>query len=1801
MPLNLSDDLMDHLTTMPEDEVNKMYEGMTPQERAEITNYAIDYRQRKTEGLRPQTPIDKMDFTQPAFTQEDIDRSNMPNMDPGSIADRFKTSINQPWSGGDLLENPAVRAVEDSVIDPGIRRLQLQYGRPFIEKGLQQARPDGTPNSPAADLLMRRAAAPVAGSDFVDSSLSEPEQARAAEDLRQKSAGAITLGAMATGVPADMAEQAGQKYGDLGAATAQFAAEQVPQIPTFFVGMGKVNEAVKAATEARLLRGKAPAAVARVIAAAAGAGSEGAVIGGTQGLLSPDQTMAEGTAYGMMFGAGAGTGAQLAGELAPKVVAGTKKVARRVSQTAPVHYVGRLSPEGFKSLAAAFEHPPEPPIKPAGIDNETWAELMKGRDLNIAEKKFTPVEGPWFAQRMSKPKDVMPSFIMVIDVGGKPVARMVELHTHAPAKFHDVDLTDPFAAKSVGQMVKNGVAFVMGEGGGHAISTIPGDSAYYALGGPGDVDHPEQLSDDQRLARQKRHYAEIKRIRAEMAGKDPDMPPDPEALAPTVVAQRSHDAHEDRTIKIHNMNVGDTGSYDLGAEITSPGSPDFAGSEIGNPIQESLDALRAAAKRSSGGKYSPPNPSFDDVIMSIGGRDIEKYASLIKKEGPGFDKQKYPVTADVRITFKDGSVHYDQIKGLNEGHALARAASNWPAAKQIDLLHPDADAIGIHGSALTQNADMGDFLKLGLGPGGKALPPDMRGTDVVSPEEKGLARIRSGGGGNQLPPGSPPRGEVFGGDAKRIGPGGGVELHKEVLPHGYKRGEEVYLGKVGKDMPGHRTGRIVGRKQGDANGLYVQELLPRSVPGEPETIEGGKIEFFPFNEIYPSNAVRIHDMVPEGPEYPPPPGPGDLLPHEIYKINTIRGLYQRFQDGMAKWITGDHFRGTIGVGDLINISKSAKNLEYAPEIEADLKRAFPTQKLLSDFDKDLALAWEGKLRNATQFPGLLKKGEKVVGVMGRDATDAYMTAKYGEAWTKGKAIFEKYLKESQMWQDIIIQHGGVPENFAKLMEDGLMDRYAARMYRTFTMKPGEWAGIVEKSFPELMENAVKFLQDQAAKDYGIIPTSSIQDELYRLLRTDDPLKNGQASNMLGSTFKRLLARRDIPEVLRKLMGEEESGSLRITATLGTQRAIAANLTAMSELVNNRSWYSPGPNPAMGLTMKVPNNSRMYGRAAGGYVHPMFEPIVKMGARLNDGTPMRVLRAIVGWAKTNEVALGGGAPFVNATMGNMYYSALAGGINPLLDPMRSGKYIRDALQLMLDYAQDPSALGKAGQKMIQLRRLGMDIPGFAEVEMATGRDRITRELVSALKAVPDGADASEYMSHFRDASKAVISAPGQAKDAFVSAYGHIDRTFKIANFLALEEKFYNQLTGGASTLWEKASGDHLLGKDMMYLKQALADKKDIVYREVAARKAAERINQSFPNPQNVGKIIAGLRSTAGVFAKYLTYTAEDFRINGMLAKRMVDEPDLRWRLLATSALAYGVFGNKGMMGALRRYNGISDEEVDAAMKDRSFNQRGFRHLVIVPPFRDSKGRLMMIDASQWFGPTRFLNGDPTDGFAKRMISNLITSPVEGGAGESAVNNFLVQTGLARQKDPHKMLEGEGDALNAVNTIWDYGGAPKGPKRIIEALRRNGTINDDTFGRLSRFEEPLTAGETASRFFGVNTEPYTLPTQDQRSPSFTANGMKARSDVRDLHRQLYTLMKRTPPPELESDTISDPSQLNSQSSGESFQNDMSLAEQSPLTDKQKIELAAIKARFKVLAQSNRERVDAVHKAQSKRSSP
>ena len=83
------------------------------------------------------------------------------------------------------------------------------------------------------------------------------------------------------------------------------------------------------------------------------------------------------------------------------------------------------------------------------------------------------------------------------------------------------------------------------------------------------------------------------------------------------------------------------------------------------PAQESPDAEGMGAALASGTLLLPKPKPF----MNLGKQPVK-----------GFAEEAFKYELPVRVSLPSGEVFEDVVKGLNRGHAMARARSNWEGA-----------------------------------------------------------------------------------------------------------------------------------------------------------------------------------------------------------------------------------------------------------------------------------------------------------------------------------------------------------------------------------------------------------------------------------------------------------------------------------------------------------------------------------------------------------------------------------------------------------------------------------------------------------------------------------------------------------------------------------------------------------------------------------------------------------------------------------------------------------------------------------------------------------------------------------------------------------------------------------------------------------------------------------------------------------------------------------------------------------------------------------------------------------------
>jgi len=80
-----------------------------------------------------------------------------------------------------------------------------------------------------------------------------------------------------------------------------------------------------------------------------------------------------------------------------------------------------------------------------------------------------------------------------------------------------------------------------------------------------------------------------------------------------------------------------------------------------------------------------PGPS-STIALKPNEMDPNRYQTVRSGgKGKSYEDSTYPVATDLRIEYP-GNVFDDGLKGLNAGHALRRAADNWPDATEVRII-----------------------------------------------------------------------------------------------------------------------------------------------------------------------------------------------------------------------------------------------------------------------------------------------------------------------------------------------------------------------------------------------------------------------------------------------------------------------------------------------------------------------------------------------------------------------------------------------------------------------------------------------------------------------------------------------------------------------------------------------------------------------------------------------------------------------------------------------------------------------------------------------------------------------------------------------------------------------------------------------------------------------------------------------------------------------------------------------------------------------------------------------------------
>lgn len=629
-----------------------------------------------------------------------------------------------------------------------------------------------------------------------------------------------------------------------------------------------------------------------------------------------------------------------------------------------------------------------------------------------------------------------------------------------------------------------------------------------------------------------------------------------------------------------------------------------------------------------------------------------------------------------------------------------------------------------------------------------------------------------------------------------------------------------------------------------------------------------------------------------------------------------------------------------------------------------------------------------------------------------------------------KTLTSNLMGERTALDGRIAELGGIPDKLVMERAQGLIDPYLARMYMTHLLPAGEWAKHVRNT--DAFDKAVQYLiKDMKETGLHVLP-EQVSAALETLLKAPNIVDAAKSSGLKDSkAVKKLIARQEIPPELRAVMGELEAGSVRMAASIGGQRAIVAKLEMFQDIAADQNLSSIGRRPDL-YPEPVPDIPRLYGKLSGRYVKPeIYSELIALPNQVRN--MYTFANKVSGWMKGNQLA--GFGPWWTSMSGNLQGGVFSGGLS-LMRPDQYGRGIFNAVKAIHDFHADPTGRTGDGWLLKEAKKAGADWAGRGEVEISSTSKKFVRDLMKTLEAQPHGGWSAI------DAIKKGFDTYNRPAEGFGNLLDLQDQIFRLAAYSNLRRA---------------------------NIAKGMPDSQ-------AALEAAHKIALSFPNPGNVGPAVQGLRNQVGVAAPYLTPKMEDMRIYSTLLPRLMKEPDLKWRLLGHAAL----FGGIGQM--MKHMSGTRDEDLKLANLSLTKRQQSVRPLTAPLPFRDDKGRIQFLDASNWFLPGQLMQGHPDDSWFNKVAYNLATSPLEGGLLQNATDTLAETAGLKRPFEDHKLLEGEAQPLKGLELLARGGFAPRFGFTAADTSRKLGLT-----GTLGRNEEQLTGGQAAAKAIGLNVIP------------------------------------------------------------------------------------------------------------------
>lgn len=951
--------------------------------------------------------------------------------------------------------------------------------------------------------------------------------------------------------------------------------------------------------------------------------------------------------------------------------------------------------------------------------------------------------------------------------------------------------------------------------------------------------------------------------------------------------------------------------------------------------------------------------------------------------------------------------------------------------------------------------------------------------------------------------GAPARGKVKAGETPTKPPEPPKEVPAEIVSEP-AMGVSVYVGAVDGGGSGVKptVGTIIGRGAG-GNTMKVQ-------------MPDGTTKIHPTEHLHPvivdglgkglmNPLALVPTAQPASWAQVPPATQKEL--EQLYKavknLTPDRTMFGNMKRIVEDWFLGDSVKGPREISYILARQKASSRIirqreDIINKFDQLLPRGFDHFSAISDDVDSIML---GQMDLPTFMNKWKAQGVNV------DKLAAFS----GEVAERAQALSKR-----------ITDLGGVDPNLEKMRDSGQMDQYVANSFFAHILgrdtsliakirgKDGSrWARMMRDAsvgspLRQRYDNLRKFLQVQNINAKLGWTMEAVDKEINSILNADDPLMAYLKSD-LSSPSAHLIKRNVLPDPIQEGLGPIK-GTYRAGFSLANQEVIANNLSVWDQIFRAKQpggmgldvnpYWSPGPrgDPKTKTEwLHVPANSRHFGRAAGGYIHPDLKPLLEVSKGIDNQISM--LNMLGGFIKTNQIALGGARPIVNQVLRNWKYG-MSAGLN-VWNHAETGKFMAEALNDIIKWHRNPIVTKDNAMYAIAVRYGGLP-SGFGRSE---GMPSLQREMFERLEK--DLAKRGQVQSS-NDVMELMLKAVNLGKKPYTTAakamWGTIDLQEQVWRFAAFRKSYMEEM---ATATNKGLHGDEAI--------------------DYAAKRASYKVNASFPNWEHTGKVVQAIKATPfGLFAPYLSPFIEDLRIKAMIPKRLKEEPRLKWNMIATGMYYYGVY--KGIEW-MRRDNGITDEQVEADRQSRAADTQTYSPGMIPLWYKDDKGRIEWYDLGQPVEEFQLLHGNPEDSVVRRIAANSLMQIVSGSPSDDNVRKYLEYASLVKPvgKEPRQIHGDTGWKRLMQHSMYQS----LAPGLVRSYMHDSKRIDDGSVDPNYRQEQFTPAQFAKRQFMGLPVSPgATIPgvSTDQfgqtakRSPAQIDKGLDAISELKKLEEDL-----------------------------------------------------------------------------------